>query len=208
MFEKILLLLDGSELAEAAVPYTRDLASQLGAEIFVLHACPPEHQSYQHMHQIYLNSIADGLRRSLQTQEQTAGVPQVNDDVIIGDPAKVILDYIQQKNINLVISTTHGLSGIRQWAVGSVADKVIRSVGIPSLLIRVKDEQDVREPRGKIRKILLPLDASDTSKIAVPYAVELARKLKAGLTLFSMAQTAYAQSLDLGGADSASTGMP
>ena len=44
MFERILLPLDGSKLAETAIPYVWDLAGQIGAEVYLLHACPPEHK--------------------------------------------------------------------------------------------------------------------------------------------------------------------
>ena len=64
MFEKILLPLDGSELAEAAIPYVRNLAVQLRADIYLLHVLPPEHQAYRHMHHMYLDSMAENLRQS------------------------------------------------------------------------------------------------------------------------------------------------
>jgi nucleotide-binding universal stress UspA family protein len=196
MFEKVLLPLDGSELAEAAIPYTRDLVAQLQAEIFLLHVCPSDQQAYLHMRQIYLNAMADVLRQEIKDSWGPAQQPRVQTEVIIGDPSKVIFDYVKQKSIGLVAVTTHGTSGIRQWAMGNVAEKVVRGVAIPSLLIRVKEEHTAPEKIKPIQKILLPLDSSDASKISIPYAVELAKKLKATITLFSMAQTVYAQNLD------------
>jgi nucleotide-binding universal stress UspA family protein len=196
MFEKILLLLDGSELAEAAIPYTRDLAAELQAEIFILHACPSDQQAFLHMRQIYLNAMADILRQEIKESWGPTQQPNVRTEVIVGDPTKVILDYVKQKGIGLVVVTTHGTSGFRQWAMGNVAEKVIRGVAVPSLLIRSREERTTAEKIKPIQKILLPLDSSDASKIAVPYAVEMAKKLKATLTLFSMAQTVYAQNLD------------
>jgi len=194
MFDKILLPLDGSELAESSISYTRDLVSQLGAEVFLLHICPPEHQAYLHMHQIYLNTVLEGLQLSIKlvNPDQT---PKIQAEVVTGDPAKLIGDYVKLKDINLVVLTTCGASGFRQWAMGSVADKIVRTVGVPCLLIRARSEF-VPEAKGMIRKILLTLDGSDASKIAVPYAVALAKKLKASITLFSMAQTVYSQHLD------------
>jgi nucleotide-binding universal stress UspA family protein len=196
MFEKILLPLDGSELAEAAIPYVHDLAGQLEAEVYLLHGCPPEHQAYLHMHQIYLNNMADSLRKEITENWQTPLGAKVEAEVIIGDPVKVVLAYVNQKAISLVVMTTHGTSGVRARTVGNVADKVVRGVGIPSLLIRVKEGQHMAVKKGLIQRILVPLDSSDASKIAVPYAIQLAKKLKARITLFSMAQTVYAQSFD------------
>ncbi len=65
MFEKILLPLDGSKLAETAISYVRNLVGQMGAEVYLLHVCPAEHQAYTHMHQIYLSGIADSLRNGI-----------------------------------------------------------------------------------------------------------------------------------------------
>jgi nucleotide-binding universal stress UspA family protein len=198
MFEKLLLTLDGSELAEAAIPYVRDLAGQLEAEVYLLHACPPEHQAYRHMHQIYLDDMAEHLKSRIEEKYHPGRKPKIQAEVILGDPVMVILDYIKQKSISIAALTSHGTSGLRVWAIGSVADKVVRRAGIPTLLIRSKEGLNVSEKKGLIQKILLPLDTSDASKTAVPYAVELAKKLKADIILFSMVQTIYAHINDMG----------
>ena len=195
MFERILLPLDGSELAETAIPYVRDLAGQLEAEVYLLHACPPEHKAYLRMHQLYLNNIAENLRQRIKENWQPSGEPKIQVEVILDDPVKVIFDYVKQKSISMVALTSHGTSGLRAWAMGSVADKVVRGVGIPTLLIRIKEGRIIPEKKGLIQKILLPLDTSDASRISVPYAVQLAKKLKASIALFSMVQTIYAQNI-------------
>ena len=200
MLEKILLPLDGSELAESAIPYVRDLAGQLEAEVYLLHACPLEHKTYLRMHQLYLNNIAENLRQRIKVDWQPSGEPKIQVEVMLDDPVKVIFDYVKQKSISMVALTSHGTTGLRAWAMGSVADKVVRGVGVPTLLIRIKEGRIIPEKKGLIQKILLPLDTSDASKKSVPYAVQLAKKLKASIALFSMVQTIYAQNIgDMGG---------
>jgi nucleotide-binding universal stress UspA family protein len=195
MFERILLPLDGSELAEIAIPYVREMSGQLGAEVYVLHVCPPEHQAYLRMHRLYLDNIGENLRQGIKGEPQSKRELKVYVEVIIGDPLKAILDYVKQKSISMVVLTSHGNSGLRAWALGNVADKVVREGGVPTLLIRIKEQPFVSNKEGLIQKILLPLDTSDASGIAIPYAVELAKKLKAGIALFSMVQTIYAQNV-------------
>jgi nucleotide-binding universal stress UspA family protein len=195
MFEKILLPLDGSELAETAIPYVRDLAVQLKAEVSLIHVCPPEHEKLARMHKIYLDHMADSLRKEILELWGATQDPVLKSEVISGDPAKAILEYVQRNSISLVAVTTAGASGIRVWAMGSVADKVVRGLDIPTLLVRVKAGRMPRE-KGLIKRILLPLDASEASKRAVPYATDLAQKLNASITLFSMAQTVYARNMD------------
>ena len=201
MFESILLPLDGSELAETAIPYVRDLAGQLEAEVYLLHACPPEHKTDIRMHQLYLNNIAENLRQRIKENWQPSGEPKIQVEVILDEPVNAIFDYVKQKAISMVALTSHGTSGLRAWAMGSVADNVVRGVGIPTLLIRIKKGRIVPEKKGLIQKILLPLDASDASGVAIPYAVQLGQKLKASVALFSMGQSIYAQnirSIDVG----------
>ena len=97
MLDKILLTLDGSELAENAIPYARELAAGLEAEIFLLHACPQEHSQYTHMHQIYLNSIAEGLRSTLKDIRQSDAESVVQAEVVKGEPVRFIFDYLKKK---------------------------------------------------------------------------------------------------------------
>jgi nucleotide-binding universal stress UspA family protein len=195
MFERIILALDGSELAEAAIPYVRDLAGQLKAEVYLLHVCPVAHQNLMRMHRIYLDSVAESLRADIKKNWGPDQTFRVSAEVVDGDPAKVIVEYIQQKKINLAALTTRGASGIRGLAMGSVADKVVRTLGIPTLLVRSKEKQTL-PAKGVIRRLLVPVDRSDASQIVVPYAQELAKKTTASITLFSMTQTVYAQNLD------------
>ena len=196
MFNKILLPLDGSQLAEAAVPYVRNLADQLGSEIYLVHVCPPEHQQYVHMHQIYMNSLVDGMKTLLKSNKTI----KIEAEVVVGDPLKSLFDYSRLKNIDLIALTTHGNQGFKPWSLGDVADKIVRGSGIPTLLIRLKNAKDLEPRKTTIENILAPVDNSDASKAALPFAIDLATKTKAKITLFSMAQTAYAQSMDSSGA--------
>ncbi len=195
MFEKILLPLDGSELAETAIPYVRDLASQLNSEVYLLHVCPEGHQNLNRMHKIYLDHTANGLQQDIKAILGPNQEPRIKSEVVSGEPVKAIFDFIQQNSISLVAITTCGASGIRRWTLGNVADKVVRGSGIPTLLVRV-GESPRETGKGFIKQILAPVDSSEVSRISVPYAVDLAKKLNARITLFSMAQTVYAQNLD------------
>jgi nucleotide-binding universal stress UspA family protein len=187
--------LDGSELAETAIPYVRDLAGQLEAEVDLIYACPPDQQTDLGMHQTYLNKAAENLKQKIKANWQPRQEPKIKTQVIIGDPVKVISDYVKQNAISMVALTSHGASGFKARVMGSVADKVVREVGIPTLLVRIKEANTIPQKKGLIQKILLPLDATDASKIAIPLAVELASKLKAAITLFSMAPSIYSQTM-------------
>ena len=84
--------------------------------------------------------------------------------------------------------TSHGSSGFKFWWMGSVADKVVRAVKTPLLLVRVKEGQPIEGKKRLISRILVSLDGSETSERALPYATELAQKLKASITLYRMVE--------------------
>jgi hypothetical protein len=58
--------------------------------------------------------------------------------VVIGEPAQSIMDFSKEQNIDLVVMTTHGRSGLKRAILGSVADAVIRESGKPVLIVRPK----------------------------------------------------------------------
>jgi nucleotide-binding universal stress UspA family protein len=190
----MLLPLDGSELAEAVVPFARELATRMGSEVHLLHVCPPEHDYYRHMHRIYLEHVGEDIRKSM--ERDLPNRPTVNTEISVGEPVKAIYDYIHDRGISMVALTACGSSGVKAWVLGSVAERVVRGVNVPTLLVRVR--KGIATPGSKklIQRILLPLDGSDPSKIAIPYAQEMAKKLGASIILFRMAETVYAQSVD------------
>ncbi len=180
MFEKILVSLDGSELAEAALPYGRELAECLGSEIHMLGVCDLPRLP-ERLLKAYVDDSASKFKR--------AGL-RAKAAVICGTPADIILEYAEKNGIDLIIMSTHGRSGLTRWVLGSVADKVLHSVTVPLFLINAKKAEAVVE-RKTFRKVLLPLDGSDTGEAAVPFAEELARKTNARLLLLSVMMPAY-----------------
>ncbi len=135
MFEKILLPLDGSELAEIALPYGEELAGRLGSEVILFHVCKPEHQQYCHMQQLYLEGMAEIVRRQIR-KGRPKGEVKLELEVLLGDPVETICNYVEKNNIGLMILACSGASGLKRWMVGSVTDKVFRTVKIPAMVIR------------------------------------------------------------------------
>jgi nucleotide-binding universal stress UspA family protein len=196
MFEKFLLPLDGSILAESAIPWVRDLAEQLKAEVYILNICPPERQKYLHMHQFYLNHLAEYLKKEMPLSQ----VLKIQAEVVVGDPVKEITDYVKNNKIDMVALTSHGTSGYKSLSIGSVADRVVRGSGVPTLMIRIKAEQTSPVKTKPIEKILVPIENAETGKVVIPYVIELAGKIKASVILFSLTQTVYSQNFDNMGA--------
>ena len=87
----------------------------------------------------------------------------------------------------MIVMASHGRSGISRWAVGSVADKVVRyTARQPVMLIRAKETRsDVREKRI-LKKVLVPLDGSIGGEAVIPYISEIVSKLEMELTLLQV----------------------
>ena len=143
MFEKILVPLDGSEMAEETLCQVEDLAKVHGGEILLLrvafvHNFPGadikelEKKAIERA-QDYLDKIAAGLSRK--------GY-KCSTHVRYGDASEEILDHAQ-RYASVVVMATHGRGGMLRWAMGSTSDRVIRRCKKPLLLIRPEKSCEV-----------------------------------------------------------------
>ena len=192
MYEKILVPLDGSELAEVALPYAEELAGRLGSEGTLLYVSESAEDQYHRIPQFYMQEMAKATRRSAEgyLEKPEGKAIKVESTVLVGHPADEIVAYADREDIGLIVMATHGRSGIKRLALGSVAEKVVRTARQPVALIRAKGARpDVRE-KGMLNKALVSLDGSKESEAAIPYIEELASRLKGEVVLLQVvAQT-------------------
>jgi nucleotide-binding universal stress UspA family protein len=142
MYTKILVPLDGSEFAEAALPHARALAECTGAEIILLRVvrqpvrayAAPDPLLYQSLQEDtvaecvgYLDLVAEDLKQ--------AGF-KVTAETGTGPVAETILEFAEGLGADLIAMSTHGRSGLARWFIGSTADKVMRAATLPVLLTR------------------------------------------------------------------------
>lgn len=197
MYKRILIPLDGSELAEVALPYATYLAGKLGSETTLILVNEPGDSQYHRMHQFYIERMVDITKNSIERYPDRPGkkAVKVNSAILEGHPAEHIVDYAEARNIDLIVMATHGKSGIRRWVLGSVADKVMSATNRPVMLIRGEGARPDAHKRGLLNKMLVPLDASKESEAVLPYVKEVASKLKAKVVLLHVvppASTVYA----------------
>jgi len=115
-------------------------------------------------------------QKKLRAQFEQKGVT-AKSEVRIGIAAEQITRLADEICADLVAMSTHGRSGINRWALGSVADKVVRATERRIALIRAKDARaDMRE-KGLLNRVLVPLNGSELAEVALPYAEELAGRL-------------------------------
>jgi len=196
MYEKILVPLDGSELAEVALPYAEEMGWRISSEVTLLQVSETGESQRFHEHEIYLQREASIVKRNIahhlgKEQEENIGVKSV---VTEGYPAEEIVDYAEKSDIDMVIMATHGRTGVRRWALGSVADKVVRAASQPVVLIRTGEIHHgmtgIRE-KDMLNAILVPLDGSKESEAILPYIEELARRVEAEVILLQVVEMTH-----------------
>ncbi len=153
MSERILMPLDGSNLGEAAISYVDGLITKLapeeqieitlfhvittvrhtlkvqgGAGMFSVPYNEEELAEMKNEAKDYLNKVSQGLRNNQVTIVCKISVSE--------NPADEIIKAEEEVNADLVAMSTHGRSGISRFAIGSVADKVLRGGSVPVLMVR------------------------------------------------------------------------
>lgn len=189
MFERILVPLDGSPVAQAILPYVMSVAKGFHSRVILFHVAEtaldqedPEQKTYadetieriRPLAENYLAGVADEFRRQ--------GV-DVETRVVGGRAAAKILEYAEQENVDLIALSTHGRSGLARWVMGSRVDKILRACEQPVLLVRPRDESGGGEATARLSKIIVPLDGSKAAETVLPFAEELARALGLELIL-------------------------
>jgi len=190
MFQRILLPLDGSELSEMTIPYGEELASKLGSEVILFHVHQHEHSNQEHMHQMYLDRVAEIMQHNIRNSQPNSPELKVTTKVEAGEPTENICNLVEKNKVDLIIMTSVSASGLKVGKMlGSVTDHVCQTVPVPVMLIRTQTIQRTERQGRLINRLLIPLDGSSLSKLALPVGEELAAKLEIVVTLFQMATT-------------------
>ncbi len=177
MSEKIVIPLDGSELAEVVLPYAREIAGRLDLGIVLLRVC--EKPLSTQVCQEYLKDVAHRIKtQPLLEQAQAGQLPrgkeiEIQTEVAIGHPAEAILYSAEKHQVAMILMATHGYSGIRRWVIGSVADKVLRKSVVPVGLVRAGVAAG-QEAWAKKSTIIVPLDGSKMAEAVLPHVEKLA----------------------------------
>lgn len=159
MYRKILVPLDGSKLAECALPHVEELARGCGTEEVTLVSVtervrrqtrdPEARELYRASEDARVQRGESGMTITFGKKERQAlrylsrvakrlegkGV-KVRTEVLLWPPAEAIAAYAEQDDTSIIVMSSHGRSGPSRWAHGSVADKVIRLSRVPVLMVK------------------------------------------------------------------------
>ncbi|HID52577.1 MAG TPA: universal stress protein [Anaerolineae bacterium] len=155
MFKRILVPLDGSALAEAALPAAVTLAEQFNSELILFRVVTPQHFITHIDGSVYAELLVElrqqnsdaayqylmGVKETLADKDIAVRTVLLEDEQV----AEAILENAAKMDVDTIVMSTHGRGGISRWVYGSVADKVLRQADMPVLLIRASEEKEAEE---------------------------------------------------------------
>jgi len=153
---KILLPIDFSPSSQSALETAADLALHFQAEIFLVNVIPyfstftSEYATPQVQFQHEAKTRAEQHLAKAQAVLTAKGVRAGSSVELANDISGAIMDVVEREHIDMVVISTHGISGWHPLVFGSIAEKVIKLVQCPLLLLRsAKPETDVKTPSDR-----------------------------------------------------------
>jgi nucleotide-binding universal stress UspA family protein len=183
MYKTMLVLLDGSELAEVVFEYAQELSGRLNLDLELLHVCTPGEAEQLPMRRAYMERMAELLCTGAErirydvSEGSVESCIRARGTVLVGYPAEEILKYVEANAVDLVMMSTHGRSGIKEWDdIGGVASKVIHASRVPVWLVPSELRDEIVSDTLPKRSLVVPLSGSRMSEAALPHALTIARQ--------------------------------
>ncbi|MDO8588817.1 MAG: universal stress protein [Armatimonadota bacterium] len=149
MYKHILVPLDSSPLAEKAIPHAQQLAELTGARITLMSCVEPYVITMPMVpapvpaYEIDtdMEALVADREEYLEVVRDALAAKPLNVDVVVlrGRPADEILRFVEGNEVDLIVMTTHGRSGLSRFIYGSVAERVLHGAKVPALLIRITE---------------------------------------------------------------------
>lgn len=180
--KNVVVLLDGSMYAAKALPVAKMLCRTMGATLHLLSSVkdytPELKEQYEeeaHGRNVYLEKLSNTL--------QSEGY-KTSYRVSPGFLADVTAEYVEEHEIDLVVLSTHGKSGEKNWQRGGVTRKIVQKIWKPILMVQAVPDETHTLP--SLKHILVALDGSIFSERTLPYARALAKTFRSDIYLLSV----------------------
>jgi len=141
MYDTILVPTDGSDGANAALRHAVDVARRYDATLHVLYVVDDR------MSPVDREMDRDEVLRLLERADETPTAPALErareanvsatDAIRVGVPHEVIREYVDEHDVDLVVMGTHGRTGLEHALLGSTTERVVRTVDVPVLTVRL-----------------------------------------------------------------------
>ena len=145
MYKKIMVPLDGSELAECVLPHVEAFIKGFNiSNVTLVRVVEPEKPyvgdvtikpEILEARELEMISFAKDYLSQIVSRLKYEGTA-LHAEVIVGRVTESLVDYTEKNDIDLILIATHGRSGVTRWVRGSVADKILRFSNVPILMVR------------------------------------------------------------------------
>ncbi len=187
MIDHILVPLDGSTLAECVLPHLFAIARPFDSRVTLLRVIgrSEANQPSQRidpldwqMHEAEAHSYLNKMKSKLVQEGLTVGY-----ELLYGDPAARIVEFVQNQDVDLLLLSSHGQSGLTEWNISSLVQKAVIRVQKPIMIIRAYRPSQTDQGEAHYKKLLIPLDGSSRAEIVLPLAASLSSFHEAQLIL-------------------------
>jgi nucleotide-binding universal stress UspA family protein len=187
MFNRILLPMDRSPLAECVLPHTVAVARAFESRVTLVHVMdPPPRANWRRAvdplnwrirkaeTESYLGDLVFRLQRAgLRTERQ----------VLEGQAAERIVEFSRKNDVPLIILSSHGQSGLSGWNVSSVVQKIILRVHTSIMIVRAYQPASTNVSELSYQRLLVPVDGSQRAEYILPVVETLVRAHEAQIVL-------------------------
>lgn len=178
MLEHILLPMDGSVLAERVLPHAVSLTKAFGSKLTLLRVMYHDEHSDSHD---FVNPLdwqmrkteAESYLKSLQNRLADIDV-ESEIQMIEGKPAHQIVEYANDSDVQMIVMSSHGSSGVSEWNINSTVQKVLLRAKMPVMIVRAYQEPHETLEGLNYERIMVPLDGSKRAECTLPLAESIA----------------------------------
>jgi nucleotide-binding universal stress UspA family protein len=189
MFNKILVPLDGSDLAECVLPHVHALARNNNAKIILLHvgeqnkppdqARPVDPLSWR-FRQVEAENYLENVAQRLQATKLSNSIETV---LLEGQAAERIIELAHERHVDLIVLSSHGRNGLSSWNVSSVVQKIILRAYTSVFIARAYQTSPPDLTSLHYRRILVPLDGSQRAEYIMSLLTGLSQEHQAEILL-------------------------
>ena len=193
MYDRILVPLDGSGLAEQVLPYVSRSSLGLGIPVHLFQVLDAVNERLADpAHGLYTSAIADGFHDNaidyLNSVKRNMPGKEITTDAFEGNAVSGIIEEADKSPGALVAMATHGRSGVTRLLMGSATDNVLHHTKNPMLIVRGhRDGEPALDTN--LETIIVPLDGSPLAEQVLPHVAALANALNLKVTLVRAAAT-------------------
>jgi nucleotide-binding universal stress UspA family protein len=187
MFNRILLPMDRSPLAECVLPHVVAVARAFESQVTLVHVMdPPQRANWRRavdpLNWRIRKAEAESYLGDLVLRLQKAGLASEK-QILEGPAAERIVEFSHKNAVPLIVLSSHGQSGLSGWNVSSVVQKIILRVRTSILIVRAYQPASIDVTGLRYHRLLVPMDGSQRAECVLPVAATLARAHEAEILL-------------------------